>query len=99
MGRELTKIHQEFLRGTAAELAKREFGERGEFTIVVGPGNNVSDDNSLELVDDRVSLEFWQLTNKSGLSRRAAVSQLARKYRRSSRDVYSAIERGKNCGE
>ena len=35
--RELTKVHQEFLRGTAAELAERIFEPRGEYTIVVGP--------------------------------------------------------------
>jgi 16S rRNA (cytidine1402-2'-O)-methyltransferase len=35
--RELTKLHEEVVRGTAATLAER-FGEaRGEITIVIGP--------------------------------------------------------------
>ena len=33
--RELTKIHEEVLRGTLSELASRKFEERGEFTVVV----------------------------------------------------------------
>ncbi len=39
VGRELTKVHEEVLRGTLAEMADR-FGEdpaRGEFTVVVAP--------------------------------------------------------------
>ena len=45
VGRELTKIHEEFLRGRASEVAARLEARRtgqgrllGEFTIVVGPG-------------------------------------------------------------
>jgi len=38
--RELTKVHEEVVRGTAAELAERYAGEapRGEVVLVVGPG-------------------------------------------------------------
>jgi 16S rRNA (cytidine1402-2'-O)-methyltransferase len=38
IGRELTKVHEELLRGTLAELAalsERALTERGEFTIVI----------------------------------------------------------------
>jgi 16S rRNA (cytidine1402-2'-O)-methyltransferase len=37
--RELTKLHEEVVRGTAAELAERDAGEevRGEVVLVVGP--------------------------------------------------------------
>jgi 16S rRNA (cytidine1402-2'-O)-methyltransferase len=37
--RELTKVHEEVVRGTAAELAKRYEGKppRGEVVLVVGP--------------------------------------------------------------
>jgi 16S rRNA (cytidine1402-2'-O)-methyltransferase len=37
--RELTKLYEEVLRGTASELAPRmREGVRGEVTIVIGPG-------------------------------------------------------------
>src|SRR5262249_22132385 len=51
LARELTKIHQEFIRGTAEELAERYFDARGEFTVVVGPSDNSIDDNSLQATD------------------------------------------------
>jgi 16S rRNA (cytidine1402-2'-O)-methyltransferase len=42
--RELTKIHEEVVRGTAAELAARYAQEepRGEIVLVVGPGTRVA---------------------------------------------------------
>jgi len=38
--RELTKLHEEVLRGSAAELAERlSSGARGEVTLVIGPSS------------------------------------------------------------
>ena len=37
VARELTKVHQEFVRGTASELSNVFKNARGEFTVVVGP--------------------------------------------------------------
>jgi 16S rRNA (cytidine1402-2'-O)-methyltransferase len=98
LARELTKVHQEFLRGTAAALSASNFKAQGEFTVVVGKSINASSINEIPIADAKVTAEFGQLTNVDGLTRRAAISALARKYGRSARDVYSAIERGKNCG-
>jgi 16S rRNA (cytidine1402-2'-O)-methyltransferase len=36
--RELTKLHEEIVRGSLAELATADIAARGEFVIVVGPG-------------------------------------------------------------
>ena len=96
VGRELTKMHQEFLRGTAGELAERLNEPRGEFTIVVGPVSPAAE-IGLELPEtDGLSVEFRQLTETEGFSRREAITQLARKYDRSSREVYARLEAAKN---
>lgn len=47
--RELTKIHEETLRGTLAELAQTEITERGEFTVVVAGGAEEADDDTLDV--------------------------------------------------
>ncbi len=41
VGRELTKAHQEFIRGTAEELSNAFANPRGEYTVVVGPAPTV----------------------------------------------------------
>ena len=96
--RELTKLHQELLRGTASELAEQVSDPRGEFTIVVGPAVKRLDSGEIRLSDEDVAREFWRITETGGGSRRQAVTELARKSGRSARDVYSAIERVKKLG-
>jgi 16S rRNA (cytidine1402-2'-O)-methyltransferase len=95
VGRELTKIHQEFLRGTASELAKGlEDGGRGEFTIVIGPITQNSRVTEAP-ADDDVAQIFGQITDGGALSRRQAISATAKHFGIAARQVYAAIERAK----
>jgi 16S rRNA (cytidine1402-2'-O)-methyltransferase len=96
--REVTKVHQEFVRGTAPEVLQRLGEPRGEFTIIVGPATNLSEQNGLSTSDDDVVREFCRLTELGQASRREAVRLVARGSGRSSRDVYSVIERAKKLG-
>ncbi len=96
--RELTKLHQELVRGTASDLVERFSDPRGEFTIIVGPAANHLSTNEIRLTDEDVAREFCRMTESVGGSRRQAVVELARRSGRSPRDVYSAIERAKKLG-
>jgi 16S rRNA (cytidine1402-2'-O)-methyltransferase len=99
VGRELTKAHQEFLRGTAAELSARLGEPRGEFTVVLGPADTSSQANDLEVSDDMLAAEFGTLTNSAGFRRRDAIAAVARRFGRSTRDVYAAVERAKGASD
>jgi 16S rRNA (cytidine1402-2'-O)-methyltransferase len=95
VAREVTKVHQEFMRGTASEVLERLRDPRGEFTVIVSPSLNVYRDNQLAASDDVVVREFWRLTEMGGASRREAVRLVAQGSGRSSKEVYSVIERAK----
>ena len=95
VGRELTKVHQEFLRGTAQEVAGLLTAPRGEFTVIVGPGEIASKIVVSAVSDEQLAAEFGQDTETAGLRRREAVARLARRYGRPVREVYAAIERAK----
>ena len=98
VGRELTKIHQEFLRGTAQSVLERLLEPKGEFTVVVGP--YIESANPVELPDDAtVAIEFGHIANNESGGRRAALSIIAKRYGRPTREIYSAIERAKKSGE
>jgi len=96
IARELTKVHQEFIRGTVSEIAEALIAPRGEFTVIVGPRVITRHENVLHATDDAVVEEFCRLTDSSQISRREAVRLIARGSGRSSKDVYSVIERAKN---
>jgi 16S rRNA (cytidine1402-2'-O)-methyltransferase len=95
VAREITKVHQEFIRGTASKLLERLGEPRGEFTVIVGPPAKQLTDNRLTASDDEVVREFWRLTESGEASRREAIRLVAQGSGRSAKDVYSAIERAK----
>jgi len=101
VGRELTKRHQEFLRGSAEAVVDRLSEARGEITVVVGPLNTSDMLNDQELVGDAVAnavVMFGQLTN-NGRSRRAALTEAARTFSVPARVVYAAVEEAKKSVE
>jgi 16S rRNA (cytidine1402-2'-O)-methyltransferase len=95
LGRELTKAHQEFLRGTASELATRLGSPRGEFTVVVGPQLTQAE-SVVDASDESLASEFCHLTEMLQIGRRAAISDLAKRHHRAARDIYAALERHKH---
>lgn len=95
-GRELTKLHQQFLFGTAESVSTALPEPRGEFTIVVGPRQIASNSVDIKVPDEDIAVYFRQLT-KTGVSRRQAITDLANRLGKSARDVYSAVERVKKA--
>jgi 16S rRNA (cytidine1402-2'-O)-methyltransferase len=89
VGRELTKIHEEFLRGTASEiraqLAARD-SVKGEITLLIGKAIAPPPDDSPldEAVDALV---------RAGTPRMDAIKQVARRRGMSKREVYERLLR------
>ena len=96
MCRELTKIHEEFLRTTTTEAVElfRSREVIGEFTLVFGLADAVPEAVRETLSDDSIWAEIGRMKT-AGLTRREAIAELARREGRSSKDIYAAAERGK----
>jgi 16S rRNA (cytidine1402-2'-O)-methyltransferase len=86
VGRELTKLHEEFLRGTASEVLKRlrASGPRGEITLLI--------DRAGAVVDNTPLAEAVERAMSNGLDRMEAIKQVARERGLAKRDVYQAVE-------
>ena len=73
--RELTKLHEEVVRGTARELAERfAAGARGEIVLVIGPGRRRTRDVA-------PALEAVEALVEAGARRRAAAKVGVRPHR------------------
>ncbi len=90
VARELTKVHEEFLRGTAAEvrteLAARD-SVKGEITLLIGKGEAAVDETPLQEAVEGCILQ--------GMSRMEAIKAVAHRRGMSKRDVYKVMERQK----
>lgn len=96
VGRELTKLHEELVRGPISDVLGRLTELRGEFTIVMaGRGDTEAVAKVANVSDTDVYAEFCRLT-ESGLGRREAVSTAASKFGLRSREAYAVIERARN---
>jgi 16S rRNA (cytidine1402-2'-O)-methyltransferase len=95
IARELTKVHEEVLRGSVPDVLDRLSHPRGEITVVVAPAPEPAVIPDAVPSDLQLWTEFCQLTEGERLNRRDAVGGLARTHRLSARTVYSSIERAK----
>jgi len=94
VARELTKVHEELVKGPISDVLDSLKEPRGEFTVVVSPA-------ALENVpaeppsDAQLRHDFGVLTESSGFSRRDAITELSNRHRLRTRDVFAALERTK----
>jgi 16S rRNA (cytidine1402-2'-O)-methyltransferase len=94
LAREITKIHEEFLRGSARDIRDQLANRasiKGEITLIIGrPGENAS------AVLDPLT-EVLRLESEQGLSRMQAVKSVAKQLGLPKREVYRlAAGRGNN---
>ena len=99
VGRELTKIHEEFIRGPVSTVNTVALGERGEFTVVVNIGQLTNNVVAVAPSPSELAQQFGELTATSGVTRRQAIAQLAKRYHLAANDVYNAIEISKKSVE
>ena len=81
-----------FISGSASAIIGQLTEFKGEFTVVVGPAAGVEMPGA-ESTDAEIFHEFGQMTDTKPGGRRAAVAALAKRHRRSPRQVYDIIER------
>ncbi len=93
--REVTKLHEEFLRGTAAtvreELASRP-AVKGEFTIVIGKPEAAP---AAEVEAGTLQAEVRELI-AGGTARMEAIKAVARRWKLPKRTVYDLVEAGED---
>lgn len=95
IGRELTKIHEEFVSGTPSELLARFNAPQGEFTVLVPPVDP-ADEAPVEVTDDSVVVLFGQITeSKRSGSKRDIARETGERLGLTAKQVYEIIERNK----
>lgn len=91
--RELTKVHEQVLHGTAASVVGQLTEPRGEITVVVAPASAIAPGE--KPADEFIWMSFNELLSGSETNRRAAITVLARRHGLPSKEIYAAIERQK----
>ncbi len=87
LARELTKMHEEFLRGTISEILDVVDELRGEMVIVMD-GNH---ENKTKAIDMNTIIEMVNASVENGMSTKDAVKDAAKKTGISKNRIYDAV--------
>jgi 16S rRNA (cytidine1402-2'-O)-methyltransferase len=90
--RELTKTHEQLVRGQISTVLDQLSDGRGEYTIVTIIGRKTEKKSSEPPSAEMLRREFGEITSTAGSSRRSAVATLAKRHGLTPNDVYRALE-------
>ena len=86
LARELTKVHEEFLRGKISELLEKISEPRGEF-VVVAEGKKFSPPTE----PAQNPLDFYEKLLAQGLDKKSAMREAAKKFNMPRREIYNTL--------
>jgi 16S rRNA (cytidine1402-2'-O)-methyltransferase len=95
--RELTKLHEEFLRGTVADVRRDLVARdriRGEFTLLIeAPARNAAAPGLDSQTRETISARVARLQSESNLDEKEALKRLARELGQSKSELYRELQR------
>jgi 16S rRNA (cytidine1402-2'-O)-methyltransferase len=91
LARELTKVHEEFIRGSAAQILARvqEHELRGEITLLIGKGEAQVAQKSMKNISQRLE----EIMREQELDEKAALKVVAKERGLSKSDAYRELQR------
>jgi 16S rRNA (cytidine1402-2'-O)-methyltransferase len=96
VARELTKIHEEFLRGTVADVRRKLAGRdriRGEITLLVEVPAQTSSSVGAANAHESIAARVARMQAESGIDEKEALKRLARELGQSKSEVYRELQR------
>jgi len=99
VARELTKLHEEFLRGTVAEIRKELAARdriRGEITLLIeapAPAKSSGTAPGTESKSETIAARVARIQSENGVDEKEALKRLARELGKSKSDLYRELQR------
>ena len=86
LAREITKIHEEFLRGTVSEIIEKYTEPKGEFVILVEKSNNENEEKDFLI---NLSLEeHYKFYEKQGFEKKEIIKKIAKDRNKNKNEIY-----------
>ena len=85
LAREITKIHEELIRGNVDYLIEKSEDIKGEIVLVIEGNNNSSDENELNKLSIEEHFKFYQ---NQGLSKKDIIKKIAKDRNVNKNEIY-----------
>ena len=87
LAKEITKIHEDFIFGTAKELLERIENPKGEFVILIEK-SNIIEINNLDFLNNLSLKEHYNFYLKQGLSKNDIIKKIAKDRKVNKNEIY-----------
>ena len=84
LARELTKIHEEYIRGTLSEIQKQAEGLKGEMVLII-EGTNKKKENKLKELTLEKHYDFYK---RQGLNKKEIIKKIAKDRNVNKNEIY-----------
>ena len=90
LAREITKIHEEFIRGKVSEICEKVNELKGEMIIILERDNNRDDDddNIKEMLNSLSLEEHYEYYSKKNLAKKEIIKMIAKDRNVSKNEIY-----------
>ena len=85
LAREITKIHEEFIRGNIDEIIQKAENLKGEIVLIIEGNKEIEEENSLNNLTIEEHYKFYE---KQGLSKKDIIKKVAKDRNMNKNDVY-----------
>ena len=87
LARELTKIHEEYIRGTVKELMEKTDNLKGEMILIIEK-NNKDNEEALNSLNNLTLKEHYNFYEKRGLNKKEIIKKIAKDRNVSKNEIY-----------
>ena len=87
LARELTKIHEEFIYGTANELLEKLENPKGEFVILIEKSSDIQNTN-LDFLNNLSLEEHFNFYQGQGFSKNEIIKKISKDRKVNKNDIY-----------
>lgn len=87
LARELTKIHEEYIRGTVKELMEKTDNLKGEMILIIEK-NNKDNEEELNSLNNLTLEEHYNFYEKNGLNKKEIIKKIAKDRNVSKNEIY-----------
>ena len=88
LARELTKIHEEFLRGKVSTLLEQIVDKKGEFVVIVEGNNKSKTEMNIELLSEKSLEEHYDYYEKQGIDKKEIIKKIAKDRSTNKNEIY-----------
>ena len=87
LARELTKIHEEFIRGTVQEILENYNEPKGEHIIII-EGNSNKKEETIDLINIMTVDDLYKYYEKQGFSKNEIIKKIAKEKKVTKNEIY-----------